>query len=213
MKTLFSNTVYEPNVCEYDMFRAATARELAEPDDLRKIPHPRLLFIGALSEYKVDFDLIETVARRMPEVHWVMIGPEGEGQPDSRQLTRLPNIHVLGPRPYNTLPAYMRYADAAVLPAMNNAYTASMFPMKFFEYLAGGLQVIATRLPALKEFKELYFPTDDADSFAAAVTAVLQGSKRDAAQIDLACRQHCWSARFERMETALKKVIAQHSTK
>ena len=67
----------------------------------------------------------------------------------------------------------MRYADAAVLPAMNNAYTASMFPMKFFEYLAGGLQVIATRLPALKEFKELYFPTDDADSFAAAVTAVL----------------------------------------
>ena len=205
MKPLFNNTVYEPNVCEYDLFRAASARELPEPEEIRGIPHPRLLFIGALSEYKVNFALIEEVARRLPDVHWVIIGAQGEGQPGSRKLADMPNLHVLGPKPYSTLPAFMRYADVAVLPATLNAYTESMFPMKFFEYLAAGLQVVSTKLPALKEFEELYFPIENADSFCAAVELVLHGERRDPSLIDSACRRHCWAARFGRMEESLKK--------
>jgi|GEM_PF-4559 len=211
MAPLFRNTVYEPNVCEYDLFRAATARELPEPEEMKAIPHPRLLFVGALSEYKVDFDLVEEVARRMPNIHWVIIGAQGEGQPRSKKLSELSNLHVLGPKSYSELPAFMRYADAAVLPATRNAYTASMFPMKFFEYLAAGLQVVSTRLPALEEFEELYFPVDDADGFCAAVEKILQGERRDAGQIDSACRRHCWTARFGRMEDVLKEKLVRNS--
>ncbi len=207
MKPLFRNTIYEPNVCEYDLFRAASARDLPEPEEIRGIPHPRLLFVGALSEYKVDFALIEEVARRMPDVHWVIIGAEGEGQPGSRKLNNMSNLHMLGPKPYSTLPSFMRYADIAVLPAARNSYTEAMFPMKFFEYLAAGLQVVSVRLPALKDFEDLYFPVDDADSFCDAVHRVLHGERRDPARIDSACRHHCWSARFARMEDALKKWI------
>lgn len=213
MQQLFRNSIYEPNVCEYDVFRAATARELPEPEELKDIPHPRLLFVGALSEYKVDFSLIKEVARRMPDAHWIFIGAQGEGQPDSKKLESMPNLHILGPKPYCSLPSFMRYCDAAVLPAARNAYTDAMFPMKFFEYLAGGLQVVASRLPALREFEELYFPAEDANSFCVALERVLKGEKREPEPIDSACRYHCWAERFTRMEDALKKVIGRsHST-
>lgn len=141
---------------------------------MKAIPHPRLLFVGALSEYKVDFDLVEEVARRMPNIHWVIIGAQGEGQPRSKKLSELPNLHVLGPKSYSELPAFMRYADAAVLPATRNAYSASMFPMKFFEYLAAGLRS-SRHAACLEEFEELYFPVDDADGFCAAVEKILPG--------------------------------------
>ena len=98
-----------------------------------------------------------------------------------------------------------------MLPATRNAYTASMFPMKFFEYLAAGLQVVSTRLPALEEFEELYFPVDDADGFCAAVEKILRDERRDAGQIDSACRRHCWAARFGRMEDVLKEKLVRNS--
>lgn len=203
MQRLFAQCVCEPNVCDYALFHTAATEPLEEPEELRSIPHPRLIFIGALSEYKVDFDLIRFVAQSLPDVHWVLIGPSGEGQPDSKKPPILPNVHVLGTKPYRSLPAFLKYGDIAVLPAVHNSYTDSMFPMKFFEYLASGIQVVATDLPALQEFNSLYFPANSRDDFVTAIRAVLAGETRDAASIESACRRHSWESRFERMEAIL----------
>ncbi|MDE7064198.1 MAG: glycosyltransferase, partial [Desulfovibrionaceae bacterium] len=199
MSGLFPRTVLEPNVCDQALFDTARMC-LSEPEELRGIPRPRLLFVGALSEYKVDFSLMEAVARRLPEAHWILIGPEGEGQPDSRRPPVLPNVHVLGPRTHGRLPYYMAHADAAVLPTPHNAYTAAMFPMKFFEYLAAGLPVVSSDLPALREFAALCFLTDGEEGFTATLRRVLAGERRDAAAIEAACRRYSWEARFVRME-------------
>lgn len=205
MQKLFPRVVYEPNVCDLSFFETARTK-LAEPPVLAAIPHPRLLFIGALSEYKVDYALVEAVARRLPEVHWVLVGPVGEGQPGSRKPPALPNIHILGPCVYGRLPHCMAHCDVAVLPASHNAYTAAMFPMKFFEYLAAGLPVVATRLPALSEFESLYFHADSADEFCTALQRIFTGERRDGMAIDQACRRHSWEARFARMETILDQL-------
>jgi glycosyltransferase involved in cell wall biosynthesis len=207
MSALFSRAVYEPNVCDQALF-ATAGLPLTEPAELRSIPRPRLLFVGALSEYKVDFSLMENLARRMPEAHWLLIGDPGEGQPDSRKPPVLPNIHALGPRPHGRLPHYMAHADAAVLPAPHNPYTDAMFPMKFFEYLAAGLPVAATRLPALADFEELYFPADGEEAFLANLRDILAGRRRDARAVAAACRRHCWEARFARMEMILDACFA-----
>ena len=74
---------------------------------------------------------------------------EGDPETDLAELMGLRNVHLLGPRPYGQLPSYLRGFDLALLPCPMNAYTRSMFQMKFFEYLAAGLPVVATDLPAL----------------------------------------------------------------
>lgn len=202
MEDVFPVTRYEANVCDTAHFQQARL-PLPQPADLADIPHPRLLFIGALSQYKVDYALMEQVAVALPQVHWVLIGAVGEGQPGSAlPPTHLPNVHLLGPRPYKELPAYLRHADAAVLPAPHNSYTAAMFPMKFFEYLAAGVPVVSTSLPALKEFSDLFFEADGGDAFARAIEMVLAGARRDASRIDAACAKHSWGERFLRMEAS-----------
>lgn len=205
MTPLFPRVEYEPNVCDQAFF--ATAGITAEPAELAAIPRPRLLFVGALSEYKVDFALMERLARRYPDRHWVLVGPIGEGQPFSRHPPNLPNVHILGPRFYGRLPYFMGHCDMAVLPIPHNDYTDAMFPMKFFEFLAAGLPVVGTRLPALENFTDLYFPCDGDDEFAHAMDGVLVGQRRDAAAIDAACRRHSWDARFARMERILDEVF------
>jgi len=199
MKKIFKHVVYEPNVCDYDFF--ATARlGLAEPEDIKAIPHPRLIFVGALSEYKLDFKLIETLVERLPHIHWLFIGEHGLNSPWNKQPPLQPNIHILSPRPYGRLPYYLAHAEAAVLPELLNDYTVAMFPMKFFEYLAAGLPVISTRLPALAEFESLYFPADTVEEFEDRVRRVLAGERRNAKAIEAACLHNSWEARFARME-------------
>ncbi len=211
MRPLFRRVVYEPNVCDRSFFE--TAQEpLSLPEDLAGIPEPRVLFVGALSEYKVDYSLMEKVAARNPSIHWVLIGNVGEGQPDSRIPPALPNIHVLGPRAHGRLPYYMAHCRAAVLPAARNAYTDAMFPMKFFEFLAAGLQVVGVRLPALAEFENLYFPSDSVEAFEANLTRVLGGEERSRQAIEAACRIHSWEARFARMEVVLDEVFPLRKT-
>jgi glycosyltransferase involved in cell wall biosynthesis len=206
MRNLFPRVVYEPNVCDQAFFETARAAPVP-PAELAGIPRPRMLFVGALSEYKVDYSLMETLAGRNPGMHWVLIGPVGEGQPDSRKPPELPNIHVLGPRAYGQLPYFMAHCDIAVLPVARNAYTDAMFPMKFFEFLAAGLPVVGSRLPALREFENLYFPCDSAEEFQGSLLKVLAGERRDAPAIDRACRYHSWEARFARMEAVLDEVF------
>lgn len=210
MEPLFPKVIYEPNVCDPAFFTVNNV-DIPEPLELRDIPHPRLLFVGALSDYKVDFRLMEGLARRLPRMHWVLIGAVGEGQPDSQGPPLLPNVHQLGPMPYNRLPEFMKHCDLAAMPFARNAYTDSMSPMKFFESLAAGLPVVATRLPALKEFETLYFAADDEASFAAHLQYVIDGERRDQDAIQLACDYYSWTSRFKRMQVAIDEVVAHCS--
>jgi glycosyltransferase involved in cell wall biosynthesis len=109
-------------------------------------------------------------------VQIVLIGRVGEGDPEPLLdvLEVCTNIHLLGPRSYRELPDYLRGFDLALLPCPINAYTCSMFPMKFFEYVAAGLPVVSTDLPALREYSHLAHLCPDRASFLASIDALLQ---------------------------------------
>lgn len=143
-----NNHVHDfPNVVDFDHF--ARAHEPGPiPPDLADIPHPRLAYVGALSDFKVDFGLLQEIATARPDWHIVLIGAEREGQRDPKlaKLSSLPNVHLLGHRPYSQLPDYLRGMDVGLLPTHVNNYTRSMFPMKYYEYIAAGLSVVSTHL-------------------------------------------------------------------
>ncbi|MHB8481836.1 MAG: glycosyltransferase [Nitrospiria bacterium] len=193
------NTYYFPNVVDFDHFNRAVNNGPI-PSDLANIPGPRIGFIGAISEYKVDFELISDVAGKRPDWHWVFIGEIGEGQPGtSIEKLKLPNIHFLGPKEYQVLPAYMRGIDVATLPSSLNAYTSSMFPMKFFEYLAAGKCVVATDLPALREFSKAYRVAKSAERFISAIENCLNGKGPDRDFCLNLAKKYTWEWRTNRM--------------
>lgn len=142
-----ANTHYLSNVVDAEHFgRALEPGSI--PADLACIPEPRLCYHGVLSDFKIDFQLLLDCARLKPEWSWVLIGEEREGQksPLVAELRTLPNVYFLGYKAYAELPDYLRGMQIGLLPSLVNDYTKGMFPMKYYEYLAAGLSVVATPL-------------------------------------------------------------------
>ncbi|WP_174301081.1 glycosyltransferase [Caulobacter sp. S45] len=194
--------VFLPNVADADHFGAALAKTTLVPADLAALSAPRIGFVGAVSGYKLDFALIRAVALARPAYSFVLIGQVGEGDPwtDVSPLRGLANLHLMGPRPYAELPAYLAGMDAAMLPGATNTYTAAMFPMKLFEYLAAGLPVVATPLPALAEVADLMLVAPpEADAFAAALDRALAGEGACLEARLAAARAHTYAQRTRDM--------------
>jgi glycosyltransferase involved in cell wall biosynthesis len=187
--------VYLPNVADVEHFAAADS--LPEPAALGSMPRPRLLFAGAVAAKKLDVSLLAELARRRPEWSLVLVGPVGEGDPrgDLGALRDLPNVLFAGSSSFDDLPAWIGAADVCLIPYLHNAYTASVFPMKVYEYLAAGRPVVSTRLPALQGVEGLAF-ADGADEFEAQIDAALrEDSEHDRQRRRDLAEAHSWSAR------------------
>lgn len=208
-------THYFPNVCDYDHFSTALDDCTVVPPDLTSIPGPRVGFIGAISGYKLDFPMIATIARKHQDWHFVFIGEIGEGDPltDASAITKIPNIHFLGGRRYQTLPSYLKGIDVAILPSAINEYTRSMFPMKFFEYLASGRPVVATNLHALKDWADVAAICTDETAFEKAITQALENG---AASLDNrleAARGQTYESRTKKMMELVAKALSEAAPK
>ena len=164
-----------PNVADFEHFSKARSETIHIPPDLASISEPRMGFIGAVSGYKLDVDLLKSVAESRPEWSFVLIGEVGLGEVGFTVENLPPNIHLLGRRSYGDLPGYCRGFAAGLLPYRINDYTSGVFPMKFFEYLAAGLQVISTPLPALVDYQKLLFTSSDPKSMIESIETILAG--------------------------------------
>lgn len=206
-----ANVHNHPNVVDFEHF-AKAHDDGPIPEDLACIPKPRLAYVGALSDFKVNFGLLHQVALKRPDWHIVLIGSEREGQHDPAlaELCLLPNVHLLGHRPYQQLPDYLRGMDVGLLPTHVNDYTHSMFPMKYFEYLAAGLPVVSTPLAFTSHHKDGLLVGKDPSSFSAALGRQLACGHLQAAQSREMVGLHTWNARLAAM-LALVPPPSSHS--
>ncbi|MCY2052217.1 glycosyltransferase, partial [Klebsiella pneumoniae] len=200
-KVWSNNVYYFSNVADYEHFNIAKDESLGIPDDMRDIKKPVLGFIGAISGYKVNFPLLAAIADAHPEWSIVLIGDIGEGDPstDAKLLNDKVNIHIIGARPYKQLPAYLKAMDVALLPNNINEYTASMFPMKFFEYLSAGKNVVSVDLVSIKEFSGCVKIASSSEDFIAAIEEILAGDVIAPEKIDLLAKEYTYASRTEKM--------------
>ena len=162
---------------------------------------PVIGFAGNLTAEKVDLDLLEAAARMRPEWSFVLVGPPAENaRAGLRRLEGLGNVHVLGFRPYDELPAYVSGFSVGVIPYRSTAYTRNCSPLKVFEYLAAGKAVVASGVPELGGMEPDVALADGAEAFVAAVESALAADSSDAVERrrQLA-EKNTWDARTERL--------------
>jgi UDP-galactopyranose mutase len=123
-------------------FRRARAAQ-ADPADQAGIPRPRVGFFGVVDE-RMDLALVDGLARLRPEWQQIIIGPVVKI--DAACLPRAGNIHYLGMKRYDELPAYLAGWDVAYLPFARNHATRFISPTKTPEYLAAGRPVVSTSI-------------------------------------------------------------------
>jgi glycosyltransferase involved in cell wall biosynthesis len=170
------NTYYLPNVADFFHFNKAASSETSVAPEMKELPKPIIGFIGAISEYKLDFELIELLAKNHAEWSFVFIGETGEGEKaaDLDRFHPYGNVHFHGGRPYPSLPGYLKAFDVCLLPSRLNEYTRNMFPMKFFEYLAAGKPVVSTALESIAQFREYYYPSRTHQEFESNILVALR---------------------------------------
>jgi glycosyltransferase involved in cell wall biosynthesis len=139
---------YHPNIFPFpssiDKEHFCKARTIKQvPDDQKLLKAPILGFYGVIDE-RFNIDLLREVASMKPQWNFVIIGPVVKI--DNTILPQLPNIHYLGPKTYEQLPAYLSGWDIALIPFLLNDSTKYISPTKTPEYLAAGVPVISSSI-------------------------------------------------------------------
>jgi len=205
--TISDSVMYVPNVADTELFSRALIPSPSAPLDsaMAELPTPRIVFTGAIVALKLDLPLLAELARLRREWSFALVGPIGSGEPhtDISALTAEPNIHLLGPRSYGELPNVLRAANAGLIPYARNALTKSIFPMKVYEYLAAGLPVVATLLPALAGVADVATAPDAQGIAELLDEALAEDNPERRAERSRAAAAHSWDRRLEEIAVAI----------
>jgi glycosyltransferase involved in cell wall biosynthesis len=187
---------YVPNGCDPGPYR--TTDEAPDPGDVA-LPGPIAGFVGHLNS-RTDLALLEAVADAGTSL--LLIGPKDPAFEPERfaALVARPNVLHLGPRPFETLPSYLRLIDVGLVPYGDTEFNRLSFPLKTLEYLAAGRPVVSTPLPAVRWLEtELVTLAATPEAFAQSV-AQAAARPRDAEIVGRRrafAERHSWARRAE----------------
>jgi len=167
-------------------------------ESAREIRQKRAVFAGNLTNTKVDFDLLRSLAASGVQV--VIAGPKSiDGTSADREIKRLlagSGIQYLGNLKPRELARVLASSMVGIIPYHLNEYTTGVFPMKVYEYLAAGLRVVSTELPSLTRIASDDVVLAEARPFIHAVQdGIASFNEQAVARRRSTARQHSWQAR------------------
>jgi UDP-galactopyranose mutase len=142
----------------------------------------------------------------------VVVGPVVKIDP--ADLPRRANLHYLGGKTYDQLPAYLGGWDVALMPFAINESTRFISPTKTPEYLAGGRPVVSTPIvDVVRHYGDLEGVKIAAtpDEFIAACDQALALSRLKGPwlkEVDAALSALSWDETFARMNLEISRAVA-----
>lgn len=216
-KDRHGNALNVPMGVDFELFSRALAEDTTIPTDLAAIPAPRIGYIGNVND-KVDFELLESLARTKPNWSMILVGPlsirNAEFRSNYERLRLLPNVHHLGFRPVQTLPNYVRGLDVCLMCYRTDGWAYFGYPLKLHEYLAGGKPVVGSDLPSIREFSGVIAIAQSPNEWRNAIESSL--SDNAPSQINKriqVARENTWEERVRVIEEAISQGIAEKQAK
>jgi len=155
------------NAVDYERFANARSEGL-----LSNLARPVIGYHGAIAEW-FDAALVREAALARPDHSFVLIGEPLN--PGAVALGALPNVHLLGEKPYELMPAYLADFDVCLIPFRITPLTEAADPVKLYEYFSQGKPVVATALPELRRHEPLVAIAGDGASFTSAIDRAASG--------------------------------------
>lgn len=163
------------------------------PAALLERPRPRVGATG-LVDARLDTALVEALARALPEVSFVFVGPR---QLPTGPLDALANVTFLPAVPYADVPAVLGALDVAILPYVETRLTERINPLKLREFLASGTPIVATPLPEAARYADVMETARGVDEWIPALRRAIAEGRTHAEKRARRVREESWEARAE----------------
>lgn len=176
----------------------------ALPRDLADIPRPIVGYVGNLRD-RVDVAAIREMAEKRPDWSIVLIGSSG-GSLDVLALNLLPNVHLLGVRPYETALHYIKHFDVAIMPHVKNSISDNMNPLKLYVYFALGVPIVTTDVSNIGDIGPYVSVAGSTKAFIRAVDDNLKGKSVKVTQAarSAVLKKVSWQYRVDEILSRLK---------
>lgn len=195
----YNNIKVLPNGVDTELFYKADP----EPE-LVKIRKKKLVFCGGI-DFWVDTELLYETAHRLKDCVLILIGP---AYVDIDRIIRLPNVLYLGPRRYEEIPSLLKACDIGLIPFKKERLTEFVEkPLKYYEYLAAGLVVVAKGVVPSGEKNPYFKNVRDSELFIETIEKmdIIPINKRE--EISKSVAEADWKRIFERLEEFIKEGV------
>ena len=179
---------------------------IAVPEDLPANGKPVVGYYGVIDE-RIDLDLLDAVAEKMPDINFVMIGPIAKIEEED--LPKRDNIYYPGMKSYKQLPHYLKGFDVALMPFALNDATKFISPTKTLEYMAASKPIVSTAIyDVVRDYKESVAVISNADECCEAIRNILKRSEEEKAkeqqQFEIILNNTSWDKTVNRMQDIIK---------
>lgn len=190
------------NAADYDTFANAINRHFEKPIELLPFAEPVIIYTGHYSDLRLDHLLVKKLANHFSHCKIVFVGTYVEEDIEKHGLNTIKNLHFIGSRTIETLPAYLKHSTVAIIPYACNELTKGIYPLKINEYLAAGIPTVSTNFSDdIASFSDLIYLANSTEDFLEKVQIALDENP----QIMLAkrmehARQNSWQTRVKDLE-------------
>jgi len=192
-----------PHGVDHARFATALDEAVHIPLDLAALPRPRIGFFGTLRDF-IDVELIATIARARPRWAIALIGQQLTNLEPIRGLA---NVHLLGQKAHDQLPAYCRGFDVGLIPYRIDEAARFINPLKLREYLSAGVPVVSSALPEVRPYAHLcHIASTDDETIAAIECALGEGDPARRAARSAMMVTETWSARVEQLTRTIAAI-------
>lgn len=182
-----------PNVADVDLFADAARRNVSRETSV--------VFAGTIAPHKIDLELLADLSKSLrPNEKLRLIGPVVGSVPGFAEL-----VGPLGPQ---ALARELARASVGIVPYRLSPLTAGISPLKTFEYLAAGLPVVSTVLPAVEPIDGAVHVENRSDFVSRVLDLLRTPDAGRAARMTELARGRDWGSRGEVLRGLVEDLLA-----
>lgn len=134
-------------------------------DGISKGNTPIIGYVGKIQD-RFDFELLKKVAELNPNLQFNIYGPLLSGREKANEIEKSKkNVSFMREVAYDKLPRIINTFSVGIIPHTINEFTASMNPLKLYEYLACGVPVVSTGVNGTEKISEDIFIGNNISEF------------------------------------------------
>ncbi|WP_435986915.1 glycosyltransferase [Terrabacter sp. LjRoot27] len=169
---------------------------------LEGMARPVGIYAGTVDE-RIDLDVISAAGAFLGSI--AVAGPCPDAAVGDR-LREMPGVRLLGRLGQDELVQAIQSADVGLLPHADTPLTRAMSPLKLYEYLAGGLPVVATDLPPVRGEGPRVFLCPGSDDWPIALRAAISQPRLSESERRRTVDSLSWSSRLQPLLDAVAGV-------